>query len=149
MNKDKLKAGLKNHCESMIRCEDDCPYKIHDPMLDPRIDPDYNKHVLEKVKHCRDELIADCYDYIEQLEKRIEETKPKWITKDKPPKSDVSVDVWLVINNYEEHNLVVLGCYWNGKYRNIRGHDISGWVTHWMEYKTPEPPKGIENNETN
>ena len=87
-------------------------------------------------------LIANAaVSIIEKLEKQIIDARPKWIPKDKPPKSDVSVDVWLVLNTAEEHNLVVLGCYWNGKYRNIRGHDISGWVTHWMEYFVPEPPK--------
>lgn len=91
------------------------------------------------------EMCGIILEYIESLEERIAiMSEGAWHPKDKPPKCDVAVDVWLVLNTAEEHNLVVLGCYWNGKYRNIRGHDITGWVTHWMEYKTPEPPKDGE-----
>ena len=58
MNKER-KARIGARCHNAGRC-DKCPYYAgRDMMLDPRIDPDYESHILERSKKCRDELIAD------------------------------------------------------------------------------------------
>ena len=129
----------------MNYCADKSKRKeVHD-FIKNKIDDYKNNNKLElSVNSLRviEKLVDTQEKIIEEQEERIAiMSKSVWHPKDKPPKSDVSIDVWLVLNTSEEHNLVVLGCYWNGKYRNIRGHDISGWVTHWMEYCVPEPPK--------
>ena len=119
-------------------------------MDNKKIISEFNAYVDGFIECCTSdhevhELLKAVQKVIEGQEERIAiMSESAWHPKDKPPKCDVAVDVWLVLNTVEEHNLVVLGCYWNGKYRNIRGHDITGWVTHWMEYKTPEPPKDGE-----
>ena len=66
----KIKAGLKSHHAEGKHCKG-CPYDHSDSMLDPRIDPSYGRNVIETVKKCRDELLADCMEYIENLEERI------------------------------------------------------------------------------
>lgn len=54
---EKILLGLT--CHEKHDC-DKCPYKNEpDPMLDPRIDPDYNRRIIDNVRKCRDDLIAD------------------------------------------------------------------------------------------
>ena len=74
MDVNKLNAGLKCHMDEMnnqVNSCDGCPYTEKDVMLDPRIDHNYDRHVIEKCTKCRDELIADCAEYIALLEERI------------------------------------------------------------------------------
>lgn len=53
------KARIGARCHNAGRC-DKCPYYAgRDIMLDPRIAPDFDAHVMERSKKCRDELIAD------------------------------------------------------------------------------------------
>lgn len=65
---EKVKNGLKAHekhdCQS-------CPYAVECAMRDPRIDPDYSTHILEDIRKCRDELITDMTELIEEQEERI------------------------------------------------------------------------------
>ena len=56
---EKVLKGIK--CHEKRKCKE-CPYHIDDTMLDPRIDPNYDAHVLEHVKKCRDNLIKDIVD---------------------------------------------------------------------------------------
>ena len=58
MTKEK-KARIGARCHNAGRCEK-CPYYAgRDIMLDPRIDPDFDAHVMERARKCRDDLIAD------------------------------------------------------------------------------------------
>lgn len=53
----KAKIGVR--CHNGGNCEK-CPYcPPKDIILDPRIDPDYGTHVMQRVTGCRDKLIAD------------------------------------------------------------------------------------------
>ena len=53
----KAKKGAR--CHNAGHC-DKCPYYAgRDIMLDPRIDPDFDAHAMERARKCRDELIAD------------------------------------------------------------------------------------------
>lgn len=58
-NTKEQKARLGIQCHKKNKCTE-CPYyKGPDLMLDPRIDPDYNRSVIDRVKKCRDALISD------------------------------------------------------------------------------------------
>ena len=53
------KARKGARCHNGGNCKK-CPYFGGDDiMLDPRIDPDYDAHVMQRLTACRDELIAD------------------------------------------------------------------------------------------
>ena len=59
IKKTKMEKVLKGaECHKTHKCKE-CPYHIDDTMLDPRIDPSYDEHVLDYAKKCRDELIKD------------------------------------------------------------------------------------------
>lgn len=53
---EKALLGAKCHKEGDCKA---CPYHEVDTMLDPRIDPSYGSHVMDCIKKCRDNLIAD------------------------------------------------------------------------------------------
>ena len=141
---EKLKAGLKSHDSVGSHCKG-CPYEHSDPMLDPRIDPDYGKHVIEACRKCRDELIADSAEYIEQLEERIAIMSEgfEWTkTCDKLPKANKTL--WLFIKGkyvVEGHLMEVSNgvCWWC---IHLPSH-ITNFedVTHWQYQVVPEPPK--------
>lgn len=53
----KAKKGAR--CHNAGNCKK-CPYYGgSDIMLDPRIDPDFGAHAMERARKCRDDLIAD------------------------------------------------------------------------------------------
>ena len=53
----KAKKGARCHIAGNCK---KCPYRLPvDNMLDPRIDPDFGAHAMERARKCRDELIAD------------------------------------------------------------------------------------------
>ena len=55
----KVRLGLACHVSrsGRRRCKS-CPYYV-DEQLDPRTDPFYNANVINQVKKCRDDLLAD------------------------------------------------------------------------------------------
>lgn len=66
---EEVKKGIKAHEKEDCR---KCPYYDGSAeMRDPRIDPDYSKNILEDVKRCRDDLIADMTKLIAEQEERI------------------------------------------------------------------------------
>ena len=71
---EKIKEGFKCHQRGACKMGQfkECPYRYYsDDIISPRTDPFFREHELESVKRCRDELIADCEEYIELLEERI------------------------------------------------------------------------------
>lgn len=58
----KAKKGARCHVAGNCK---KCPYRLPvDIMLDPRIDPDFGAHAMERAHKCRDDLIADLAAFV-------------------------------------------------------------------------------------
>lgn len=66
---EEVKKGIKAH--ENHDCRNCSYYDGSAEMRNPRIDPDYSKNILEDVRKCRDDLIADMTELIENHEERI------------------------------------------------------------------------------